>query len=74
VRPERLQYTRDSGVDGDPAAFEVTVTFEETSGKTKVTMRSPFSIRHQQVAAAKKIAMKTTPDGAAGRTLTASKK
>lgn len=42
VRPERLQYTHDSGVDGDPSAFEVTVTFEETSGKTKVTMRSVF--------------------------------
>ena len=29
-------------LDDDPAAFEVTVTFEEVSGKTKVTMRSVF--------------------------------
>lgn len=42
VRPERLRYTHDSGMDGDPAAFAVTVTFEETAGKTKVTMRSVF--------------------------------
>ena len=42
LRPERLRYTHDSGVDGDPAAFEVTVTFEETSVKTKVTMQSVF--------------------------------
>ena len=41
-RPSRLEYTHDSGVDGDPAAFEVTVTFEEISGKTRVTMRSVF--------------------------------
>jgi uncharacterized protein YndB with AHSA1/START domain len=42
VRPERLRYTHDSGMDGDPAAFKVTVTFEEAGGKTKVTMRSVF--------------------------------
>jgi len=42
ARPSRLKYTHDSGVDDDPAAFEVTVTFEEVSGKTKVTMRSVF--------------------------------
>jgi uncharacterized protein YndB with AHSA1/START domain len=41
-RPSRLEYTHDSGVDGDPSAFEVTVTFEEMSGKTKVTMHSVF--------------------------------
>jgi uncharacterized protein YndB with AHSA1/START domain len=38
----RGSYTHDSGVDGDPAAFEVTVTFEEVSGKTKVTMHAVF--------------------------------
>jgi len=42
VRPERLQYTHDSGVDGDPSAFEVTVLFEMQGKKTKVTMRSVF--------------------------------
>lgn len=29
VRPERLEYTHDSGVDGDPSAFEVTIVFED---------------------------------------------
>jgi uncharacterized protein YndB with AHSA1/START domain len=43
VRPERLLYTHDSGVDGDPAAFEVMVLFEDQGSKTKVTMRSVFS-------------------------------
>jgi uncharacterized protein YndB with AHSA1/START domain len=42
ARPSRLTYTHDSGMDGDPAAFEVTVTFEEVSGKTKVTMHAVF--------------------------------
>jgi uncharacterized protein YndB with AHSA1/START domain len=42
IRPSRLTYTHDSGVDGDPAAFEVTVTFEDVSGKTRVTMQSVF--------------------------------
>jgi uncharacterized protein YndB with AHSA1/START domain len=42
VRPERLVYTHDSGVDGDPSAFEVTVSFEDQGKQTKVTMRSLF--------------------------------
>ncbi|HEY2684132.1 MAG TPA: SRPBCC family protein [Steroidobacteraceae bacterium] len=42
TRPARLQYLHDSGVDNDPAAFEVEITFEEERGKTKVTMRSLF--------------------------------
>jgi uncharacterized protein YndB with AHSA1/START domain len=40
--PARLQYLHDSGIDNDPAAFEVEITFEEVGGKTKVTMRSLF--------------------------------
>jgi uncharacterized protein YndB with AHSA1/START domain len=43
VRPERLEYTHDSGVDGDPSAFEVTIVFEDLGRQTKVTMRSVFS-------------------------------
>jgi uncharacterized protein YndB with AHSA1/START domain len=42
VKPERLEYTHDSGVDGDPAAFEVTVTFTAQGARTKVMMRSLF--------------------------------
>ena len=39
VRPERLVYTHGSGVDDDTLPFDVTVTFVEEQGKTKVTMR-----------------------------------
>jgi uncharacterized protein YndB with AHSA1/START domain len=38
VRPERLVYTHDAGVDNDPQAFEVTVTFVAQGDKTKLTM------------------------------------
>lgn len=42
VRPERLVYTHDSGIDPDPAAFEVTVTFEAQGQRTLVTLHSVF--------------------------------
>jgi uncharacterized protein YndB with AHSA1/START domain len=42
VRPERLEYTHDSGVDGDPSAFEVTIVFEDLGAETKVTMLAVF--------------------------------
>lgn len=45
VRPERLVYTH-----GPAPVFDVTVTFEEAGGKTKMTMRSVFAsaeIRNQ---------------------------
>jgi uncharacterized protein YndB with AHSA1/START domain len=44
VRPERLEYTHDSGVDGDPSASEVTIVFEDFGRETKVTMRSVLSV------------------------------
>ena len=43
IRPERLEYTHDSGVDGDPSAFEVTIMFEDLGAQTKVTMNSVFA-------------------------------
>jgi uncharacterized protein YndB with AHSA1/START domain len=43
VYPDRLRYTHDSGIDGDPSAFEVTVLFEDEGDSTRVTMRSVFS-------------------------------
>ena len=42
TRPSRLEYIHDEGVDNDPRAFEVEITFEEQHGKTRVTMRSVF--------------------------------
>jgi uncharacterized protein YndB with AHSA1/START domain len=43
VWPERLVYTHDSGIDADPSAFEVTVSFVAQGAKTKLTMHSVFS-------------------------------
>jgi uncharacterized protein YndB with AHSA1/START domain len=40
VRPERLVYLH--GDDEDPSRFEVTITFEEQDGQTKLSMRSLF--------------------------------
>ena len=40
VPPERLVYTHDSGIDGDPSAFEVTVTFDALGQSTRLTMHS----------------------------------
>ena len=42
MRPEKLVY-RHEGEDGDePVRFEVTTTFEDEGGKTKLTMRMVF--------------------------------
>jgi len=43
VKPERLVYQHGSGEANDPAAFDVTVTFEAQGGKTRLTMRSLFA-------------------------------
>jgi len=42
VKPERLVYLHDSGIDNDPSGFEVVVTFEAQGDKTKLTLRSLF--------------------------------
>ena len=43
VKPERLVYTHGGGREGGPSAdFEQTATFDDLSGKTKLTMRSLF--------------------------------
>lgn len=41
VRPERLAYAHGSQ-PGEPADFDVTVTFADEGGKTRITMRSLF--------------------------------
>lgn len=43
VPNERLVYDHDAGVDDDPRAFRVTVTFVAVGGQTEVTMRSLFA-------------------------------
>jgi len=42
VKPERLVYTHGSGKENDPGEFEVTVTFDDEDGKTRLTMHSVF--------------------------------
>jgi PhnB protein len=42
VRPERIVYTQDAGMDNDPGEFHVTITFDEQFGSTLLTMRSVF--------------------------------
>lgn len=42
VPPERLCYTHGSGKEDDPGEFEVTVTFDEENGNTRLTMYSLF--------------------------------
>jgi uncharacterized protein YndB with AHSA1/START domain len=38
VKPERIVYSHDGGEDVEPVRFQVTVTFEDYGGKTKLTM------------------------------------
>ena len=40
--PSRLTFTHDSGEDGDANVMEVTVTFEEQDGLTRLTMHTLF--------------------------------
>jgi uncharacterized protein YndB with AHSA1/START domain len=42
VRPERLVYRHGGGDDVEPVKFQVTVTFEDIAGKTRLTMRMQF--------------------------------
>jgi pimeloyl-ACP methyl ester carboxylesterase/uncharacterized protein YndB with AHSA1/START domain len=41
--PERLVYTHGSDIEDDPAAFQVTVTFDQQGDETLLTMRSLFA-------------------------------
>jgi uncharacterized protein YndB with AHSA1/START domain len=42
VKPERLVYRHGGGEDVEPVRFQVTVTFEDIGGKTRLTMRMLF--------------------------------
>ena len=42
VKPERLVYSHPGGDDVEPVQSQVTVTFEDYDGKTKLTMRMLF--------------------------------
>ena len=42
VKPEKLTWSHGSGIENDPAQFNVTVTFEAQGQKTLLTMRMVF--------------------------------
>ncbi|HEV8580761.1 MAG TPA: SRPBCC family protein [Thermoanaerobaculia bacterium] len=42
VEPERLVYKHDPDKETEPVSFEVTVTFAEEGGKTRITVRMLF--------------------------------
>lgn len=45
IKPEKLVYLHDSGIDNDPRGFQATVTFEAVGKQTKVTLKSTFKTK-----------------------------
>ncbi len=51
VRPERLEFAHGHDMDDDPALMQVTVTFDDLGGRTRVTMRTVLATAaHRQEA------------------------
>lgn len=48
VAPERLVFDHGEDVDDDPGAFDVTITFEDLGGRTRVTQRMLFATAAQR--------------------------
>jgi uncharacterized protein YndB with AHSA1/START domain len=48
ARPDRIVYDHDEGHDDDPNGFNVTVTFEDAGGKTRLTMRMLLKTAEQK--------------------------
>ena len=42
VKPERIAYHHGGGDDVEPVQFRTTVTFEDISGKTRLTLHAVF--------------------------------
>jgi uncharacterized protein YndB with AHSA1/START domain len=45
VKPSKLVYLHDSGIDNDPSEFRTVVTFEAVGTQTKVTLASVFKTK-----------------------------
>lgn len=45
IKPEKLFYYHDSGIDNDPAEFQSIITFETVGKQTKVTLTSVFKTK-----------------------------
>lgn len=54
VKPERIVYSHHGGVDGVPAQFRCTITFEAEGERTRVTMRHVFPTREARDAVVEK--------------------
>ena len=52
--PERIVYSHHGGIDGVPAQFQSTVTFEAEGERTRVTMRHVFATREARDAVVQK--------------------
>lgn len=48
VAPERLEFAYGEDVDDDPGVFQVTVTFDDLGGRTRVTQRMVFNTQAQR--------------------------
>ena len=48
VAPERLEFAYGEDVDDDPGVFQVTVTFDDLGGRTRVTQRMLFNTKAQR--------------------------
>lgn len=45
IRPEKLVYLHDSGINNDPREFQSVITFEAVGTQTKVTLKSLFKTK-----------------------------
>lgn len=45
IKPEKLVYLHDSGIDNDPREFHAMITFEAVGKQTKVTLKSTFKTK-----------------------------
>jgi uncharacterized protein YndB with AHSA1/START domain len=54
VKPERIVYSHYGGVDGIPAQFRCTITFEVAGERTRITMRHVFATREARDAVVEK--------------------
>lgn len=45
VKPERLVYLHDTGIDNDPSEFRSVITFEAVGNQTRITLKSVFKTK-----------------------------
>lgn len=45
IKPSKLAYLHDSGIDNDPSEFKTIVTFEAVGSQTRITLTSVFKTK-----------------------------